>query len=153
MKSPLRIAFTALALLGAASIAEAKWVPVHSVWSDNSPLAVRDGATGVWSTPTLGYSSSNWQEGTSQAFSHAVALSDGHLYEFRLVTVSTSDNDQIGKLWDVYKDGVLACNDCVGKVYGLSGPIGAYFKIYVGTPFAYAELWHFSGYITNRFDY
>ncbi len=153
MKSPLRTAVAALALLGSASIAEAKWVPVHSVWSDNSPLAVKDGETGEWFTPDLGYSSSNWQEGTEQAFSHAVAFGNGHLYEFRLVTVSTSDNDEIGKLWDVYKDGVLACDDCVGKVYGLSGAIGDYFKIYVGSPFAYAETWHFSGYITNRFDY
>lgn len=153
MKSSLRTAFAALALLGAAATAEAKWFPVHSVWSDNSPLAVKDGATGVWSTPTLGYSSSNWQEGTPQAFAHAVALSGGHQYEFQLVAVSTSTNDQIDKLWDVYKDGVLACDDCVGRIYGLSGAIGDYFKIYVGTPFGYAEDWHFSGYITNRFDY
>ncbi len=153
MKSPLRTSIAALSLLGLATAAEAKWVPVHSVWSDNSPLAVRDGDTGVWSTPSVGYSSSNWQEGTSQAFSHAVALSGGHLYEFRLVGVSTSTNDEIDKIWDVYKDGTLACDDCVGRVYGLSGSIGDYFKIYVGTPFGYAEKWHFSGYITNRFDY
>lgn len=56
-------------------------------------------------------------------------------------------------LWDVYRNGSLVCNHCVGKVYGLSGAIGSYFKIYVGTPLAYAETWHFSGYITNRFDY
>ncbi len=153
MKSTLRIAVATLALFAATVTAEAKWVPVHSVWSDNSPLYVRDGETGKWFTPDLGYSASSWQEGTEQAFSHAVAFGNGHLYEFRLVTVSTSDNDEIGKLWDVYKDGTLACDDCVGKVYGLSGSIGDYFKIYVGTPSAYGEIWHFSGYITNRFDY
>ena len=41
----------------------------------------------------------------------------------------------------------------MGKAYGLSGAIGDYFKIYVGMPHIYAERWHFSGYITNRFDY
>ena len=153
MKSPLRTAIAVLALLGSASIAEAQSIPVHSVWSDNSPLFVRDGITGVSSTPSFSSFSSNWQEGTNQGFVHAVATSGGHLYEFRLVVVSTSTYDQIDKLWDVYKDGVLACDDCIGRVDGLSGWIGNYFKIYIGTPLAYGTDWHFSGYITNRFDY
>ena len=47
-------------------------------------------------------------------------------------------------------------NDCVGKAYMLSPspiPPGNYFKIYVGTPAAYAEKWLYSGDRTDRFDF
>jgi hypothetical protein len=55
----------------------------------------------------------------------------------------------------VYRNGALRCASCIGSAYGLSqaAGVGNYFKIYVGSPFAYAEDWHFSGYITSRFDY
>ena len=153
MRLPIRFLGIALLLGLFSSAAWAKWIPVHSVWSDNQPLYVADGDTGKWYTSTLGFSASSWQETTPQAFSHAVALAGGSLYEFRLVSVSSSDSDSILGLWDIYRDGTLVCNLCVGQAYGLSGAIGDYFKIYVGTPFGYAEKWHFSAYITNRFDY
>ena len=153
MKSPLRTAIAVLVLLGSASIADAQSIPVHSVWSDNSPLLVRDGITGVWSTPSLSFFSANWQEGTNQAFVHALATSGGHVYEFRLIGVATSTDNEIDKLWDVYKDGVIACNHCLGHIYGLTAPIGSHFKIYIGTPLAFGQDWFFSAYVTNRFDY
>lgn len=134
------------------SPASAKWLPVQHVGSEK-PIAVVDGDTGESERPELGYASSNWQASTPQAFSHAIALAGGHLYEFRLVRVKGSDEDSISGWWDIYRNGALACKRCVGKAYGLSGAIGDYFKIYVGTPRVYAERWHFSGYITNRFDY
>jgi hypothetical protein len=153
-RSLLRLSFAFVAVSSLlASAAGAKWLPVHSVWCDDRPLAVVDGDTGVAYTPSSGDSASSWQETTPQAFSHAVATTSNGLYEFRLVAVSASDNDSILGLWDIYRNGTLACNHCVGKVYLLSGAIGSYFKIYAGTPLAYAEKWHFSGYITNRFDY
>jgi hypothetical protein len=146
--------FLAAALLSlCASAAWAKWYPVHSVWSDDRPIYVIDGDTGVTYTPTSGDSASNWQETTPQGFSHAVATTSNGLYEFRLITVSANDYDSLTGLWDIYRNGTLACNHCVGKAYGLSGAVGGYFKIYAGTPLAYAEKWHFSAYITNRFDY
>jgi hypothetical protein len=150
---PVRLAVTVLALGLFASVAPAAAQPVHSVWSDNRPIAIRDGDTGVSYTPTQGYSASSWQESTPQSFSHALGKAGGHLYEFRLVSVASNDFDSILGLWDIYRDGALVCNLCVGQAYGLSGAIGDYFKIYVGTPSGYAELWHYSGYITNRFDY
>jgi hypothetical protein len=144
----------AVVLLGlCASAAWGKWLPVHSVWSDNRPIYVIDGDTGITYAPSQGYSASSWQQTTPQAFSHAAALTSNGQYEFRLVAVSASDNDSISGLWDIYRNGTLACNHCVGQAYGLSGAVGSYFKIYVGTPLAYAEKWHFSGYITSRFDY
>ncbi len=149
--SRLFLAFVLLSLF--TSAAWAKWFPVHSVWSDDRPIYVIDGDTGTLYTPTSGDSASSWQETTPQGFSHAVGVTSNGLYEFRLITVSANDSDSLTGLWDIYRNGTLACNHCVGKAYGLSGPIGGYFKIYVGTPLAYAEKWHFSAYITNRFDY
>ncbi len=152
MRLSLRFLVAAFILGIFSSAAWAQGEPVHSVWS-NRPLAIADGDTGKWYTPTDGNLVSSWQENTPQAFSHALGLAGGHQYEFRLVAVSSSDFDSILGLWDIYRDGTLACNHCVGQAYGLSGAIGNYFKIYVGDPFAYAEKWHYSGYITNRFDY
>jgi hypothetical protein len=153
MKSTIGTCVMAIGLLlGSTSLAVAKWLPVHQIASDK-PLYVADGATGAWYKPTIGDSSSNWQVSTKQAFSHAVAVTPGGLYEFRMVHATSSDDTTINGLWDIYRDGLLVCNDCVGKAYGLNGAVGDYFKIYVGTPLAYAELWHFSGFITGRFDY
>lgn len=147
-----RTLFLILAMLSIAATAAAKWLPVHQIASDK-PIYVTDGDTGKQYKPTFGRASSNWQVGTKQGFSHAIAIADGGLYEFRLTRVQSSNDAEIQGLWDIYHDGVLACDDCVGKAYGLNGPLGNYFKIYVGTPLAYAEIWHFSGYITHRFDY
>jgi hypothetical protein len=153
MRLTIRLSAVALLFSLFAASAQAKWLPVHSVWCEDRPILVRDGETGKTYTPDLGYSANSWQESTPQSFSHAVALAGGNQYEFRLITTSSNDVDSILGIWDVYKNGVLACNHCIGKAYGLSGAIGSYFKIYVGTPLVYAENWHFSGYITNRFDY
>src|SRR5256885_3382690 len=72
--------------------ASAKWYPVHHIESD-TPLAIADGDTGKWYKPDLGYSMSSWQETTRQAFSHAVGLAGGNLYEFRLISVGSNDSD------------------------------------------------------------
>ena len=148
----IRVGVLVLGLLSTSAIAAAGWLPVHQIAS-NKPLYVFDGNTGAHYTPSVGDASSNWQVSTTQAFAHAVAQTTGGLYEFRLVHTSSSNDSTILGLWDVYHDGVLVCDDCVGKAYGLDVPVGNYFKIYVGTPLAYAELWHFSGDITQRFDY
>jgi hypothetical protein len=148
----VRVGLLVLGLSSVSSLALAKWLPVHQIASEK-PLYVVDGSTGKSYTPRLGRASSNWQVGTTQAFSHAIALADGGLYEFRLVHTQSSDDATINGLWDIYRDAVLVCDDCIGKAYGVDGAVGNYFKIYVGTPSAYAELWHFSGYITSRFDY
>jgi hypothetical protein len=151
-KTLARLTLSAALLVCGASVAVAKWLPVHQIGSEK-PLAVTDGDTRKGYSPSLGFASSNWQVGTTQAFSHAIALTPGGLYEFRLVHVQSTDDGAIKGLWDIYRDGLLACDDCVGRAYGLDGALGSYFKIYVGTPDAYAEKWHFSGYITSRFDY
>jgi hypothetical protein len=70
-----------------------------------------------------------------------------------LITPTASDADSITGKWIVRRNGVIVCNNCIGKAYGLSAAVGNYFKIYIGTPAAYAEKWHYSGYITSRFDF
>ncbi len=151
MRASLRLAFVLIALLAAAPLAAQ---PVHSVWSDK-PIAIADGDTGAWYSPTSGNSVSSWQEKTLQAFSNAIGFVGATQYEFRLISVGSSDNDEIIGLWDVYRNGSLRCASCVGKAYGLSqaAGVGNYFKIYVGSPTCYAENWHYSGYIAARFDY
>lgn len=148
----IRVGVLVSGLLSVSAIAAAAWLPVHQIAS-NRPIYVFDGNTGAHYSPSVGYASSNWQVSTGQAFSHAVAQTTGGQYEFRLVHTSSSDDTTIVGLWDIYHDGVLVCDDCIGKAFGLDVPVGEYFKIYVGTPLTYADLWHFRGYITQRFDY
>ena len=126
----------------------------HSVWS-TKPLYVTDWATHKqYSTFVSGNAAFAWTEATPRAYAHAVAVVTPALkYDFMLINTTSSNNDSITGHWNVRRNGVLVCSNCIGKAYGLSQPIGNYFKIYVGTPLAYAEHWHYSGYITNRFDF
>lgn len=128
--------------------------PVHSIESDE-PIALHDYDWGVtWSSFIEGNSVSSWQEDTPQAFSHVRAVPDKKAeYEFKLVEVTYSDHEEIKGLFDIYRNGTIVCDDCVGKAYGLSLAPGNYFKVYVGTPSGYAENWHYRGYISHRFDY
>lgn len=75
------------------------------------------------------------------------------VYDFRLVQVTATTVSEIDGKFDIFKNGVNVCHLCIGKAYGLNQPVGQYFKIYVGTPAAYAEKWHYSGFITSRFDF
>lgn len=151
MRLSLRFVFALFALMVAVPLAAQ---PVHSVWSDKV-LALRDGEFDTWLSPSSGNSASAWQETTPQAFVNAQATSGSDVYEFRLIALGSSTDDEIVGLWDIYRNSSLRCAACVGKAYGLnqSAGVGNYFKIYVGDPLAYAEDWHWSGYITARFDY
>jgi hypothetical protein len=126
----------------------------HNVWSTR-PLYVYDGATGAhYSTFVSGNASFAWTQATPRAYAHALAVVTPLLrYDFMLVSVTSSAADMITGRWVIRRNGVIVCNNCIGKAYLLNQPIGDYFKIYVGTPVAYAEKWHYSGYITNRFDF
>jgi hypothetical protein len=126
---------------------------VHQILSDK-PLYLSDPDLGIFlQPPAQGYASSNWEEGTRQGFSQVSCVFGPSTYEFRLVHVTISDPSALQGLWDIYRDGILVCDQCVGRAYSLSAPVGHYFKIYVGTPTAYANRWHYSGYVTARFDY
>ena len=129
----------------------------HSVWS-KKPLLVKDGQTNIeYNTFVKGNAAFAWTESTIRAYAHAVAVITPKLrYDFMLIKTTGSTADGIDGLWDVRRNGVLVCNNCVGKAYLLSPspiPPGNYFKIYVGTPSGYAEKWLYSGDRTDRFDF
>jgi hypothetical protein len=147
-----RYIFALLLLLAPAVFAQ----PAHSVWS-NKPLYVYDGATGAhFSAFVRGNAAFAWNQGTTTAYARAVGVINAALtYDFRLVSVTSTSISEISGKFDIFKNGAIVCHLCIGKAYLLDQPPlpGKYFKIYVGTPVAYAEKWHYSGYITSRFDF
>lgn len=152
LTSRIILSFTMLVFFTATAAAQT----THSVWSDK-PLMVRDGATNAsYKAFVKGDAAFAWTGATPRSYAHAVGVITAALtYDFMLVSVSGSDADSVSGRWVVRRNGVIVCNNCIGKAYGLSQPagVGNYFKIYVGTPVAYAEKWHYSGYITSRFDF
>lgn len=128
----------------------------HSVWSDK-PFLIIDGATKKeYKDIKQGDAIFAWTQATPRAYAHAYGVITAALnYDFMLITTTASDADSISGRWIVRRNGVIVCNNCIGKAYGLSQAAGGgnYFKIYVGTPMAYAERWLYSGYITSRFDF
>ena len=145
------VVFTLLGLFAITALAQT----THSVWSENKPLQARDGATGAsFTTFVSGNATFAWTQASVRAFARAhVVVTPGLNYDFALVSITGSDNDTISGRWVIRRNGAVVCNNCLGRAYGLSQPVGKYFKIYVGTAAAYAEKWHYSGYITNRFDF
>jgi hypothetical protein len=152
LTSKIFLTLTLLLLFSATAAAQA----AHSVWSDH-PLAVTDWQTHIgYNTFIRGNAAMSWTEGTLSAYVRAVAVVTPQLrYEFILVRAVGTTAETINGLYDVKRNGILVCHNCVGKAYGLNQPATGsnYFKIYVGTPGGYAERWHYSGYITSRFDF
>lgn len=93
-----------------------------------------------------------WKPRTKVAFVYAVAIAQGVKYEFILTEVTSVSDYEIKGRWTVLRNGMIRCRRCIGKAYGLTGSVGQYFKIYVGTPSHYEEYWHFSGWITKRIE-
>jgi len=124
----------------------------HSVWSEK-PLALTDPTLGSFS-PIRGNMATTWNSKTRYGHMHITAQANPNLtYDFNLVSISSSHADYISGVWDIFRNGVLVCNGCIGKAYILSAPVGNYFKVYIGDENCAAERWHYSGYITNRFDF
>jgi hypothetical protein len=151
LTSRLLSIFVVLFLLSATDVLAQN---THSVWSKR-PLYLRDGETGKnYSNIPRGYMATAWTEGTVRAYFRAVGkISATLVYDFELVKTTSTNVGQIEGLYDIKRSGVLVCDDCVGKAYLLNGALGTYFKLYVGTPAGYEEKWHYSGYITSRFDF
>jgi|GEM_PF-847847 len=124
---------------------------VHGVFS-TTPLYVLDGTTGTWLTATSGNAIASWTEvplaSGNQGFFNAIVNVGSDRYEFRLIHLTSTTVDQINGQYDIYKNYVKVAAAVPGTVYGLSQPIGNYFKFYNST-----STWHVSAYITNRLDY
>ena len=149
--SPILFSFALTIVLSVSTSAQ----NTHSVWSDSRPLACRDGATGASFNAFLdGDAAFAWTQGTVRTYAHAFARINAALnYDFMLISTTSATADEIRGRWVVRRNGVIVCNNCIGRAYVLSAPVGDYFKIYVGTPIVYAERWHYSGTITSRFDF
>lgn len=129
-------------------------------------LAVKDAQTGCWYGSFSGFrASTSWTE-PSPAYPAAAnfrgitkVLASGtcvsNKYEFTLLKVASTSDDEIVGVWDVIRNGTTVCSACDGTAYGLSQPAGAnYFKVYVDDPwYPGTEDWLFSGYIDSRFDF
>ena len=128
----------------------------HSVWSDK-PLLIKDFEKHVeYNSFVKGDAAFAWTASTIRSYAHARGqVSSTLLFDFMLVKTTSTNADSISGLFDVRRNGVIVCNNCVGKAYWLSPSVGPgnYFKIYVGTPTAYAENWLYSGERNKRFDF
>ncbi|QJC54392.1 hypothetical protein HGI30_14630 [Paenibacillus albicereus] len=124
---------------------------VHGIFSQK-PLYVLDGTTGNMLTATSGNAIASWTENPlasgNQAFFNAISEVGPDRFEFRLVSLGSTTADQIFGKFDIYKNNVKVASAIPGTVYGLSQPVGSYFKFYSST-----NTWHVSGYITDRLDY
>jgi hypothetical protein len=127
---------------------------VHSIWSTHT-WEIWDGSTGIRYPSSYGSVSMSWEDATRYGFFHAIVrpASAPIEYELVLTAVSTSDDDAIEGLWDIRRNGVLVCDGCVGRAYGLTSGIGSYFKLFVGDGQCNTQQWYLSAYVTNRFDY
>ncbi|MNG03035.1 hypothetical protein D3C84_860960 [compost metagenome] len=112
---------------------------------------MQDGTTGSWLTATSGNAIASWTDNPlssgNQGFFNAIVYVGTTKYEFRLVSLASTTVDQIDGKFHIYKNNVLVAA-VAGSVYGLSQPVGNYFKFYDS-----AFNWHVSGYITDRLDY
>lgn len=124
---------------------------VHGIFSQK-PLYVLDGTTGTWLTATSGNAIASWTEAPlssgNQAFYNAIVEAGSDRFEFRLVSLASTNVDEIKGKFDIYKNYALVASGIPGTVYGLSQPVGNYYKFYDDT-----SHWHVSGYITSRLDY
>ncbi|GMK37885.1 hypothetical protein PCCS19_09390 [Paenibacillus sp. CCS19] len=123
---------------------------VHGVFSTN-PLYVKDGVTGSWLTATSGNAIASWTDDPlssgNQGFFNAIVYVGSVKYEFRLVSLTSTTTDTIDGTFDIYVNNSLTAT-VNGTVYGLSQPVGNYFKFYDSV-----YNWHVSAYITDRLDY
>lgn len=140
-------------MVGLASSAFA--ADVHVVITEK-PIFVKDGDTGQQYDNAKGYCTINWKDGINYGFCYAYAIIEKKklVYEFLLVSISSTSDTEINGRFNIKRNGVLVASNVVGRAYLLDQPVGTgYFKIYCGDAHHYAEKWHFSGYITHRYDY
>jgi hypothetical protein len=130
---------------------------VHAIKAQKT-YYLTDGLSGITYTNFKGDCVIGWNDKTNYGFNVARfdIMTDKLTpinYEFILVAISNSDSNQIEGLWDIKHNGVLVAKGIVGKLYGLNQPVGSYIKFYGGNSQNNTNLWHFSVYITGRYDF
>lgn len=167
MKKPF-LAILAIALLSVAATAQ---IRTHSVWTNNNGLAIRDAQSGCtytnltggfvgfnmatsWDEPTPGNPADAHFRGVARAIGFSLACPN-RAYDFRLVASTVTGADNIDGVWNVFRNGVLVCNNCNGTAYGLSqvAGVGNYYKVYIDDPVFGPQTWLYSGYLDVRKDF
>lgn len=171
MKKNLIVTFFAMLIVGLLSASAMAQPFTHSVWTNNNGLVIRDAQNGcTYNSLTGGFGGFNmatsWTEPTpgdpAEAHFRGVAKAAGYSipcptrgYDFRLVSSTVTGPDNIDGLWNVFRNGVLVCNNCNGTAYGLSqaAGVGNYYKVYIDDPVFGPSTWLYSGYLNVRKDF
>ena len=117
----------------------------HTIISDK---ALKFAMPDVPFVEAAGFTTISWTQGTESAFFSSKLNVGKDVYEFELVYVKASDYDNIIGLFNIKKNGELVMKEISGQLYGLSQPVGSYFKFYSEDMNC-----HMSAYITNRLDF
>ena len=99
-------------------------------------------------TEATGYTTISWTEGTQNAFYSSKLNVGKDVYEFQLVSAKISYSQEITGLFNILKNGEVIMKEIPGQLYGLTEPVGSYFKFC-----SEDNKWHMSAYITNRLDF
>lgn len=136
----------------------------HNIRSTTG-LVVKDFQTGCsYGSFSIFRASTSWTEpatfpaaGSFRGITKTIAAGAcvANKYEFVLLKTATTTADEITGTWDVIRNGSTVCSACNGHAYGLSAPVGNYYKVYVDDPATpgTTEDWLFSGFISSRFDF
>ncbi|EPX61687.1 hypothetical protein D187_010306 [Cystobacter fuscus DSM 2262] len=114
-------------------------LPVHNVRSSALDFFSERNAQNQHIDYTVGSSSVtfSWQENSLHGFgnlSTKVGTKDGtgHMFELKLVRITSSDANTVNGEWDVFKNGDPTCAGCKGSLYVTSPGQGyEYLKGYV----------------------
>jgi hypothetical protein len=90
---------------------------VNSTWAGTPATLTALGAT---YSATSAKAASSYTVGTPYAFAYARAVTSAGTYEFQFVSVSpaTSPSYQLSGYWNVSRNGVLLCSNCLGFATG-----------------------------------
>ncbi len=109
--------------------------------------------TGATYTPLNGNLIASYSVGTRYGHVRVKSQVTGNLsYEIQLVSVATAQNDLVVGLWDVWRNGVLVCNGCVGRMFGLV-PSSPSVTISIGDAYSATEKWRYVGNISYRNEF
>lgn len=120
----------------------------------NTPLSVTEAPSNATYTPQSGNIAASFSVGTRQAHVRARFTVNASLsYDVQLASVATAQGDLVVGLWDVYRNGVLVCNGCVGRMWGLVPNTLTPLTISIGDAYSASEKWRFSGTVNYRNEF
>ncbi len=164
MHKRIVVTFFALIMVSLLSVSAMAQLQTHSIWTNDNGYVIGDAENGCeynvlkgfdmatsWTEKTPGYPAQAHFRGVSKAYGWT-HFCNNHYYEFSLNNSVGTDPDTIKGYWDVYRDGTLMCSSCPGNAYGLSAPVGNYYKLVIWDPF-WGTYWYYVGYIDQRKDF